>query len=153
MEHEKIRENLGAFQDGELSPDKRFEISVHLTACPECRELQKSWQKISETLFHSRGFVSSQETEKFIAQTMAKIIPSPPWRIWVLSQSLWKWLTPVLELSFAAALFFFVLGSSDSLASPDTLLLLGSKRDMAELVLTPGVAYGPSWFNSLLEGK
>ncbi len=153
MEHREIRENLGAFQDGELSPKERLEISAHLDVCPECRELQKSWQKISETLFHSRSFVSQQETEQFVAQTMAKIVPFPSGELWVLSKPLWAWLTPVLELGFAAALFLAVLGNSDRLASPDTLLLLGSNKDMAEFILPPASTHGPNWFNLLLEGK
>ena len=70
-----MKEKLGAFQDGELSPQERLEISAHLAICVECREIQKSWQKISEVLFQSRGFVSHQETEKFVARTMEKILP------------------------------------------------------------------------------
>ena len=153
MKHEEMKEKLGAFQDGELSPQERLEISAHLAICVECREIQKSWQKISEVLFQSRGFVSHQETEKFVARTMEKIIPPSSKGAGAFAGLFWNFLTPALELGFAALFFFTVLGASDRFAAPDTLLLLGSNKDVAELILPSVSGQGANWFNSLLEGR
>jgi hypothetical protein len=153
MTHEEIRQNLGAFQDGELPSGKRLEISSHLKDCAECLQAQKVWQKIAESLFQSRGFVSQKETEEFVQRAMAQITPPPAMGSFNFSNFLWKFLTPALELGFAALIFFFVLGRSEPIAAPDTLLLLGTNRDMAEWLLPPTTEQKQNWFNSVLEGQ
>src|SRR5690348_3119334 len=35
--HARLREQLSAYIDDELSPPERFEVEHHLEACPECR--------------------------------------------------------------------------------------------------------------------
>ncbi len=153
MTHEEIRQNLGAFQDGELSSGKRLEISEHLKDCAQCLQTQRVWQKIAENLFQSRGFVSQKETEEFIQRAMSKISPPSFTANFNFSKFLWTFLTPALELGFAALIFFTVLGRSEPIAAPDTLLLLGTNRDMAEWILPPMTGQKSNWFNSILEGQ
>src|SRR6476469_8948062 len=35
--HARLREQLSAYLDDELSPPERFEVEHHLEACPDCR--------------------------------------------------------------------------------------------------------------------
>ena len=153
MTHEEIGQNLGAFQDGELPSGKRLEISDHLKDCSECLKTQKVWQKIAESLFESRGFVSQKETEEFIQRMMPKIQLTASAGSFNFSNFLWKFLTPALELGFVALIFFAVLGRSEPIAAPDTLLLLGTNRDMAEWLLPPATGQKSNWLSSILEGQ
>ncbi|MDO8803378.1 MAG: zf-HC2 domain-containing protein [Elusimicrobiota bacterium] len=37
MTHDEIIEDLSAYFDGQLGPEKTIEISAHVSSCPECR--------------------------------------------------------------------------------------------------------------------
>jgi anti-sigma factor RsiW len=50
MKCRKVRKKLSAYQDGELKPQEREEISRHLQTCPYCREqyeeLDRIWKRL-----------------------------------------------------------------------------------------------------------
>ncbi|RYX81876.1 DUF4349 domain-containing protein [bacterium] len=52
-QHERIRADLKAFADGELSPFARFFVARHLRGCPSCREELIQMQTLSTELRES----------------------------------------------------------------------------------------------------
>jgi hypothetical protein len=57
-QHERIRADLKAFADGELSPLARFFVARHLRACPSCREELIQMQTLSTELQESETEVA-----------------------------------------------------------------------------------------------
>ena len=45
MNHQKIREELSAYLDKELSPNRHEQIEVHLRSCDECSDILAAFQK------------------------------------------------------------------------------------------------------------
>ena len=50
MDCERIREQLGAYLDDEVSKDARREVEAHLNACPECTTELDSLERVAEGL-------------------------------------------------------------------------------------------------------
>ncbi len=46
MKHDRIRNSLSAFKDGELDSELREAISIHLNNCPECQEELAALEKV-----------------------------------------------------------------------------------------------------------
>jgi anti-sigma factor RsiW len=50
MDHERLREALHAFRDGELPEPERREVAAHLDVCAGCRGTLDRWDRLSRML-------------------------------------------------------------------------------------------------------
>lgn len=70
MNHEEIRERLGAFCDGELPEKERVVLSAHLSGCAKCRQTCEDWKRIAAALFIPSAISPS---ESFVSRVMEKL--------------------------------------------------------------------------------
>jgi hypothetical protein len=101
----------------------------------------RRWRRIAAAFFHAPQPPSSSQTEAFVRRVMARVEPQPaavfPWQALLGA----RWLVPALSLSLAMLLFKVMSPGLEAGAPLDTLLLLeGSDRGMAEMVLPPDPA-------------
>lgn len=68
MDHDKMRTNLSAYKDGELSENLRDRISGHLQSCDACREELEELDKIDLLV---KGLPEISVSETFIAEIIA----------------------------------------------------------------------------------
>lgn len=68
MDHDKMRTNLSAYKDGELSENLRDRISRHLQSCDACREELEELDKVDLLV---KGLPEISVSETFIAEIMA----------------------------------------------------------------------------------
>lgn len=71
---ERQREQLSALVDGELSPDQRAELEVHLATCPECQEELAHLRRIRALL----GALPTAAVPRSFALPMATRTPVTP---------------------------------------------------------------------------
>jgi len=50
MDHDKIKELMSSYHDGELSPDLRRAVEEHVAACPECRREFEDMGRFEEVM-------------------------------------------------------------------------------------------------------
>lgn len=120
MDHKRLKKNLFALYDRELSATERCEVLAHIEDCLECRQTYTNWEKIVKTFFRPP---LPQTSELFVQRVMEQVE--------ILSDSGWirwrpvaiRWLAPVLGLGIAALLLFISLPSQEPVISTEGLLL------------------------------
>lgn len=134
--HKLIKEMIFELYDGELSPEKKGQVSAHLEDCAECRSVLGNWKKVA-AVFLKAGEVSPPDL--LVERVMERITdaPSP-------SQALpeffgWRWLAPALGLGFAVLFFTLIFKGMEEPVSTETLLLV----DGREAAVTD-LAFGPA---------
>src|SRR5215467_12655425 len=80
--HEFLPEEVMAFLDDELSPEKTVSISAHLEACPECRELTAQLKSTSQSL-------SQWQIDKPKASLQERIMDVANGQPWVAAKPTW----------------------------------------------------------------
>ncbi len=50
MDHEKLKELVSSYLDGELGPEDREAVERHLEACPECRQTYREMGELGEVM-------------------------------------------------------------------------------------------------------
>lgn len=127
MEHRWYEERLLDFQDAETSAEDRREMLHHLESCAACRERLQRWEAARRELTPLQKVPTS---EPFVARVMAQVTAPAARRIG------WKiqipaWIYPELGLAAAAALLFFMVGSTPQRpVSAEGLLVARFSPDM-----------------------
>ncbi|MHB0996214.1 MAG: anti-sigma factor family protein [Elusimicrobiales bacterium] len=122
MDHNKCKENLSAYLDGELPAVERSLVEAHLADCPDCRAVLGQLNAVS-------GLVKKHVMEPVPASLEKKVLrgaaPARPW------------LKPVLAFATAAAVVMVVLNlnrAPENSYSPD--LGFGSRVEVEPLAAT-----------------
>jgi len=71
-------EELFAYRDGELSPDRRASVETHVMACRACRELVDEMSKLEAALRARPDSVGDDYYERMQGQVMAKVHAAAP---------------------------------------------------------------------------
>jgi anti-sigma factor RsiW len=71
-------EELFAYRDGELSPERRALVETHVMACRACRDLVDEMSKLEATLRARPDSVGDAYYERMQAQVMAKVHAAAP---------------------------------------------------------------------------
>ncbi len=50
MNHQKIKELISSYYDGELNPEQKKKVEKHLEDCPECRKELEEMRKFEEVM-------------------------------------------------------------------------------------------------------
>lgn len=114
MDHERLKDALFAYRDGELDEAGRREVAAHLAACADCRGALERWELAAKALLEPPRV---EAREAFVGGVMARIAEeereaeAPSGAGW--------WLTP----GFALALGLAVLLWPQAAPSVDQLLL------------------------------
>jgi Domain of unknown function (DUF4349)/Putative zinc-finger len=91
--HPVEHEELMAYLDGELSPDRATESAEHLEQCPECRQVAADLRGVSETLVAWRVEEAEREPAKKVIEELHKRAAEKS------SSSLtWTWRSPLNPL-------------------------------------------------------
>lgn len=126
MDHDLMKERLGEFLDGEMSPEEGRAFSGHLAACAECRALRAEWERLRGVFFAAGPAPAAEETERFVARVMARL-PEPEAAGAPSSLPEFRWLVPALGLSFAALALSFAPLLEQPEDPPSALLLEDSR--------------------------
>jgi len=110
MTHEKIREMLSEWLDGELDPSARAAVSAHLDACPACDAEAARLRRLGPALFRAPARPDPRSTEAFVSRVMARVEAD--------SVSLWerlaaRVLAPALGLALAGLVFAIAMPDPD----------------------------------------
>lgn len=102
MTHDKIRERLSEWLDGELDAPARAEVSAHLEACPSCRNEAARLRRLGPALFPAAAPADPRSTEAFVARVMARVEAESvsPWERFAA-----RVLAPALALALAGLVF------------------------------------------------
>lgn len=73
MNHDQIRERLGEWLDGAMSPVEAADASRHVDSCPECKAEAARLKKLGSILFRAPASSDPRSTEAFVARVMARI--------------------------------------------------------------------------------
>lgn len=114
MDHERLKDALFAYRDGELDEAGRREVGAHLDACAECRSALERWELAAKALLKSPRI---DAREAFVGGVMARIAEAE--REAEAPAGFGWWLTP----GFALALGLAVLLWPQAAPSVDQLLL------------------------------
>lgn len=69
-DHDRLREALHAFRDGELAEPESREVASHLQACSDCRETLAVWERFANAALKVPAGLAS---EAFVGGVMAHI--------------------------------------------------------------------------------
>lgn len=121
MDHDKCRENLSAYLDGELPAVERSLVEAHLAGCPDCRAVLGQLNAVS-------GLVKKHVMEPVPASLEKKVLGGGTAR---------PWFKPALAFATAAAVVMVVLNlnkTPENAYSPD--LGFGSRVEIETLAAT-----------------
>lgn len=102
MTHERLRESLGDWIDGELDPAAAAAVSAHADGCAACRAEAQSLRALGQALFRAPAPADARSTEAFVARVMARVEADAvsPWERFAA-----RVLAPALGLALAGLLF------------------------------------------------
>lgn len=96
MTHKDCPDDLSAFLDGELMPDRSDKVARHLVHCFECRGIITDWIVIERRI----GRPAPLGSDRFVARVVGAI-PKPP-QLWSGWRGEFSWPAPALALAAAA---------------------------------------------------
>ncbi len=106
MDHEQFRDSLHEYHDGELSPEKRRSLELHLKSCPDCAADLRRLTRLS--VLFQRPAPASEEFVRAVMAGLAAEAPEPALSAWR------RWLVPAMALAAAALLLALDLGQKPS---------------------------------------
>ncbi len=119
MNHERMREDVMAFFDGELLGEEKLAAENHLKECVECRSLEAGWIRAS-SLLRTEAPASS---ERFVSAVMARIEAGEKARESWFSVALSRWFVPVVAgAAFAGYIGLLMAPVAESPACAETVL-------------------------------
>jgi len=107
MNHEKAKEVLSDFREGELSDEEKDALVLHLAVCGECRRILAEFKQTGNAFFPVLPKPDEFETQAFVQRVMGGI-PEEQALIPL------KRLIPALGFSFAVFLLSFMPLTKDS---------------------------------------
>lgn len=109
MNHDQIQDQLDAYLDGQLSPDRIQEIEGHLGACGDCRIYVENWQKVRTAFF---GLPALKASGSFAVRVMQEIEKSAEWSL----KNFLRWAFPTFALMGAALFLISIWPAGESVA-------------------------------------
>jgi len=135
MDHEKLREDLHALRDGELSGEARAQVLRHLGECSQCRLEYDRWERMS-ALFRAPAAPAAAETERFVRRVMDAFDPPRPRSLWAGG----SWLIPALGAGMAALALLFASAPARQPQSAESLLFADAQSQAADESGLPAVS-------------
>ncbi|MBI2387477.1 MAG: zf-HC2 domain-containing protein [Elusimicrobia bacterium] len=110
MTHEKIRESLSEWLDGELDPAASAAVAAHLDACSACRTEAGRLRRLGAALFEAPVPADPRANEAFVARVMARVEADsvPVWERFAA-----RVLAPALGLALAGLVFAIAMPDPD----------------------------------------